>query len=76
MKIKTYLSHHSRDFTATLECEHCEATEKLNTGYDDGHYHNRVIPAFHCKACGANREGNQRTPEVVDAAHAMGVNGI
>lgn len=57
MKITEYLSHHSNDFTATVECEHCGHTAKLTTGYDDAHYHNNVMPAMRCKACGKDRAG-------------------
>ena len=52
MKIQKILTQHRRDFTAMLVCEHCEATQKLDGGYDDEFYHNRVIPSIKCKACG------------------------
>lgn len=76
MYIKEITSQHSLDFSAVMGCEHCAAEEKLTSGYDDCHYHNRVIPAMHCKACGKNRAGEYRTDEVVAAAQANGVNGI
>ena len=40
-----------------MECEHCESTQKLTTGYDDAYYHGRVIPAMACNACKKNRAG-------------------
>ena len=52
MKIKTILSQSRRDFTATLECEHCGAEAKLSNGYDDTNYHQNVIPAMECSTCG------------------------
>ena len=57
MKIREILSEHRSDFTATMECEHCGATQKLTSGYHDNFYHSRVIPAMTCSACGRNREG-------------------
>ncbi len=52
MRIKTILSQHRRDFTATLECEHCDHEEHLPCGYDDANYHQNVIPSFKCGKCG------------------------
>lgn len=40
------------DFYAIMECEHCGHTQENKTGYDDDYYHNSVIPAMKCKACG------------------------
>ena len=57
MKITKILSQHRNDFTASMECEHCGEPQKLTTGYDDGYYHERVIPAMHCGGCGRNRAG-------------------
>ena len=57
MKIKQMLSQNRRDFSAILVCEHCQAEEKLTTGYDDHFYHTKVIPAMVCKSC------NQAAPE-------------
>jgi Zn ribbon nucleic-acid-binding protein len=51
MKIKTILSQYRRDFTATLECEHCGNEDKLSSGYDDAHYHQNVIPNLECSKC-------------------------
>jgi hypothetical protein len=57
MKIKQILSSHRNDFTALMECEHCGHTGKLGSGYNDDHYHQRVIPAMQCAECGKNRTG-------------------
>ncbi len=46
-----------RDLYGKLQCEHCNAIEKLSGGYDDSYWHNRVLPSFHCKSCGKNRAG-------------------
>ena len=51
MKIKTILSQHRRDFQAIYECEHCGA-EKKASGYDDGNFHQNVIPNMQCPECG------------------------
>lgn len=65
-----------RDFTGTLECEHCKAQAKLTSGYHDDHYHDKVIPAFHCDDCGRNRAGEFRSEEVTAKNVANGVNGV
>lgn len=52
MKIQTIPFQFRRDFTAILICEHCGKTEKLANGYDDDYYHQKVIPAMKCLACG------------------------
>jgi C4-type Zn-finger protein len=57
MKIKELLTQHRSDFTATMECEHCNHTCKLTTGYHDNYYHTKVIPGMHCPVCGKNRAG-------------------
>lgn len=57
MKIQRITSMMRNDFSAIMECEHCGATQELNSGYNDGYYHERVIPAMTCKACGKNRLG-------------------
>lgn len=76
MKIKEYIGGMGNDFSAKMVCEHCDVESKLTSGYHDGHYHNRVIPAMHCTACGLNRAGEERTEEVIAAAQALGVNGV
>jgi len=52
VKIIKITSQHRRDFTAIIECENCNETEKLVNGYDDNNYHRNVIPKMKCKACG------------------------
>jgi transcription elongation factor Elf1 len=51
MKIQKIKSQYRRDFRAVYECEHCGATRE-GSGYDDGNFHNNVIPAMVCKQCG------------------------
>ena len=64
MKILEMLGEHRNDFSATMECEHCGHTTKLTTGYNDNHYHTRVIPAMVCKECGKNRAGKTEQVEI------------
>lgn len=52
MKIKKIVSQHRRDFYAIYECEHCGHETKESSGYDDSHFHQNVIPAMVCPACG------------------------
>ena len=51
MRIKQILSQHRRDFRAVFECESCDY-EFERSGYDDTHFHNKVIPAMKCPKCG------------------------
>lgn len=46
-----------RDFEAIMKCEHCDHKQKLTSGYEDNHYHSKVIPAMTCGGCGKNRAG-------------------
>lgn len=55
MFIVKILSEHRNDFTADLKCEHCGHEQHLSSGYHDGHYHQNVLPAIKCKACGKDR---------------------
>jgi hypothetical protein len=57
MNIKKITFESGNDFSAVMECEHCKATQKLTSGYDDNFYHTRVIPAMTCKSCGKDRSG-------------------
>lgn len=52
MRIKQMISQYRRDFTALMQCEFCEHTETLTSGYDDSYYHREVIPNQKCKKCG------------------------
>lgn len=69
MKIQTIHSQHRRDFTATYVCEHCGATRK-GSGYDDTYYHEHVIPAMKCTACGRTAAADYRAlaPKYPDGA--------
>lgn len=58
MKIANYRSIGGRDFYATMECEHCAHKQELRSGYDDNHYHDRVIPTMTCGNCKKNRAGD------------------
>lgn len=59
MKIQSILTQNRRDFTAIYECEHCGHSEKGN-GYDDNHFHTKVIPDMVCKKCGQKAGDNYR----------------
>ena len=50
MKIKEILNQHRRDFTAIYKCEHC-GDEHKGEGYDDGFFHQTVIPKMKCPIC-------------------------
>lgn len=68
MFIEKILSQHRNDFTATLKCEHCESTQKLGSGYHDAYYHEKVIPAIACHACGKRRDGEKGQSEFANLA--------
>lgn len=57
MKIETVISTHGYDFSAIVVCEHCGHTARLTTGYNDRHYHERVLPAMRCVVCNKDRSG-------------------
>lgn len=59
MRIKEILTQHRRDFTAIYECEHCGHTRKAS-GYDDSHFHHKVIPSWTCAKCGKKAPENYR----------------
>lgn len=71
MKIQTITSESGNDFRAIMECEHCGRTQPLTTGYHDGYYHTKVVPAMTCKSCGRNRSG-----EVPEQANAEGLKSV
>lgn len=76
MKIKAISACYGRDLYGTLECEHCGSTQKLTGGYDDTHWHQNVLPAFHCQSCNKNSAGETPSEAVKAANEARGVNGI
>ena len=51
MFIKKFVSRSRRDFHAIYKCEFC-GHEEERYGYDDGNFHNNVIPKMICKNCG------------------------
>ena len=51
MRIKKITWRMRRDFTAIYECEHCKHTSQ-KSGYDDMHFHEKVIPNMICDKCG------------------------
>lgn len=56
MKIIKITNQHRRDFSAEIECEGCGNKENLRGGYDDRYYHDIVLPARLCSACGKSRK--------------------
>ena len=69
MKIKEIISQDRRDFSATMECEHCGHTELNKYGYDDDNYHRNVIPMMICKSCGKTALNSYRPLATKYAAH-------
>lgn len=57
MKIIKYTFEMRNDFSAKVQCEHCDHVQDLKYGYHDDNYHNRVLPAITCTSCGKNRAG-------------------
>ncbi len=51
MKIKQIVNQYRRDFTAIFICEGC-GHEVEKGGYDDRHFHEKVIPTMPCESCG------------------------
>lgn len=76
MEIKSLEACYGRDLYGWLVCEHCETPVKLVGGYDDNHWHDNVLPAYHCKTCGKNRAGELKTEETTARNVANGVNGV
>jgi hypothetical protein len=76
MKILTLKPTSGHDLYGKLVCEHCAEVADLSGGHSDGHWHDRVLPAFHCGACGLNRAGEEKSPEVTARNQANGVNGV
>ncbi len=58
MKIQKITNEHRNDFWAILECEHCNATQELRSGYHDTYYHGVVLPNISCQSCGKNSAGD------------------
>lgn len=71
MKIKTILSQHRRDFSATMECEHCGHESHLSSGYDDANYHQNVIPEMECPECGKKAPESYRALAPKHGAHEV-----
>ena len=70
MKIKTITSQSRRDFRAIYECEHCGTTDP-GTGYDDAHFHERVIPAMVCGGCNRSADATYRPLATKYAPHEV-----
>lgn len=63
MRIQSKVRQYRRDFTAIYVCEHCGATKK-DSGYDDAYFHQQVIPAMKCEACGLTASRVSSAPDV------------
>ena len=59
MHIKRVLDQNRRDITAVFACEHC-GHEHEKYGYDDEHFHRKVVPAMECPSCGRKQESPLR----------------
>ena len=64
MKIISLDQGNGRDLYGMMKCEHCNTSARLSGGYNDAFWHEKVLPAFHCKECGKNRAGELRSDEV------------
>ena len=71
MKIKKITSQMRRDFKAILECEHCNKTQNLSSGYDDDYYHENVIPSIKCNSCGKKASDDYRPLKTKYEAHEV-----
>jgi hypothetical protein len=60
MRIQKITSQYRRDFTAVMECEHCNYVESNVSGYDDAYFHKNVIPTMKCKKCSKTSDENYR----------------
>lgn len=63
MRIKQKINQYRRDFTAEYECEHCGGRQQ-GSGYDDAYFHQEVIPAMSCAACGKTGTAATSAPDV------------
>lgn len=70
--LKTY-NWSRRDFSATMECEGCNATEEHKGCYDDRNFYDNVIPTFVCKNCGKSRNDLDIEGERVPTKYASTV---
>ncbi len=73
MKIIEITSQHRRDFKADMECEFCNAKEKLTSGYDDRYYHDQVIPNMKCKSCGKSTFSEGGRPDFTPTRYPEGM---
>lgn len=71
MRIKKILTQSRRDFTATLECDHCGHEQKLMGGYDDDNYHRNVIPKMTCDKCNKTASDEYRPLTTKYEAHEI-----
>lgn len=76
MKIISLRDGNGRDLYGMIQCEHCNVEDKLSGGYNDSFWHDKVLPAFHCKSCGKNRNGELKSDETTKQNELNGVNGL
>jgi hypothetical protein len=57
MRVREVTFQLGRNYSAIMECEHCNNTQEERGCYDDAYFDNHVIPAMVCKSCGKNRAG-------------------
>lgn len=64
--IQTY-NWSRRDFYYDAKCEHCQYKTSDNSGYDDAHYYNEVVPDIKCPKCGESTNSKATdTPKTVN----------
>ena len=66
MQIKEITFEMGNDFHAVMECEHCGHTRRNKSGYNDAYYHEHVIPAMKCVACGKSTMSTTTPKKLLD----------
>lgn len=65
MKVHEVTWRMNNDYSAILECEHCEHHQTANGLYADFFFATQVLPNnYYCGRCGLNSLGKKREMEV------------
>lgn len=61
MRVREVTWRQRNDYSALMECEHCDHAQKHGGLYADMFFATRVIPSlFYCEKCGLNSLGEKR----------------